>query len=94
MFPTIKTTRNEIHENIQIREYLREYAPSVDPDDPKSSFRICRIGCFDWFCMFCADVTGPSEIDGEVEDFALGSDAILDLFWFVIGNKIEEGVDT
>lgn len=39
------------------------------------------------------DVGKCREVDGEMEDAALGAESLVDIFWFVIGNEVEKRGD-
>ena len=63
----------------------------MHPHDAQTPLRATT--CFTVSHLGSSDVRQSCEVDGEVEDSALGSDSLLDVLRFAIGDQIEVRVD-
>ena len=71
--------------------YYKFNSPPMHPHDAQTP--LCATTCFTVGHLGSSDVRQSCEVDGEVEDSALGSDSLLDVLRFVIGNQTKVRVD-
>ena len=74
-----------------MRVYNKFNSPPMHPHDAQTP--LCATTCFTVSHLGSSDVRQSCEVDGEVEDSALGSDSLLYVLRFVIGNQIKVSVD-